>query len=653
VIPGLGGSSGAPTTETILPTVKVGGSALPDAKAALLVRAMVDNHLHLPDMFELTFVDTDGTLASSAGFSIGASVEVHAGASSSDTLTKLTAGEVTSIEAICEQRTIYTVIRGYDKAHRLQRANRTRTFVNKTDSDIAKEVAGDAGLSIGTIDSTSVVYDHLAQVSQTDWDFLNQRAREIGYETGVEDGKFFFRAASGSSAGGGGGLGGALGAAAGALGVGGGGPPTLSFLGNLLMFRPRISAANITPKVEIRVWDPNAATVAVGSADAKTGTATIDGQDPKQLASSFSGNFPALPSPPALPPIPGLPKIDFGIAPDSSAYVVVDRPLAVGSNAQSAADKAAQGLADHIASTFAEAEGVATGDPKIKAGSPVTVADVPAQFVGSWMVSHAVHLFDAEQEGYVTRFYVSGRQDRSLLALASGGGARNGRPGLEGLVCAVVTNTKDADTKGRVKVAMPWLAPNYESDWARVVQVGAGRRSGAAYIPEVGDEVLIGFEFGDPRRPYVLGGLVNDNTDYDLIKGAVNGSGAVVKRGFMSPAGNGLVFGDELPPGPPGAAPPTTSSMVLGTKDNNLALSIDQANGTVTLTCKPAPPSSKTPTGTLTIECGDAGTVNIITGNAGTMKISSGGQLEIEGKLGVKITSNAMLELKGTMIKLN
>jgi hypothetical protein len=200
---------------------------------------------------------------------------------------------------------------------------------------------------------------------------------------------------------------------------------------------------------------------------------------------------------------------------------------------------------------------------------------------------------------------------------------------------------------------MPWLAPNYESDWARVVQVGAGRRSGAAYIPEVGDEVLVGFEFGDARRPYVLGGLVNDNTDYDLIKGAVNGSGAVIKRGFMTPAGNGLVFGDELPPGPPGSAPPTTSTMLLGTKDQNLSLAIDQAGGTVSLTCKPAPPSSKTPAGTLTIEVGDTGTLNIIAGNAGTMKITSGGQLELEGKLGVKITSNAMLELKGTMIKLN
>ena len=56
----------------------------------------------------------------------------------------------------------------------------------------------------------------------------------------------------------------------------------------------------------------------------------------------------------------------------------------------------------------------------------------------------------------------------------------------------------------------------YESDWARVAQFGAGKKSGASFPPEVGDEVLIGFEFGDPRRPYVLGGLFNANTEFDL-----------------------------------------------------------------------------------------------------------------------------------------
>ena len=71
------------------------------------------------------------------------------------------------------------------------------------DSDIARQVAGDSDLDVGTIDETKTTHDHVAQVAQTDWEFLTQRAREIGYETGVTGGEFFFRKASGSPSGGG------------------------------------------------------------------------------------------------------------------------------------------------------------------------------------------------------------------------------------------------------------------------------------------------------------------------------------------------------------------------------------------------------------------------------------------------------------------
>jgi phage protein D len=649
-LPSLGGGDPG----NVLPAIKVGkfiGLPLLPTVSDLLIRAVVDTHLHLPDMFELYFNDQDGTVVEDAGLSIGASVEIEGakfGDSSSTTLIK---GEVTSIEAICENMSIITVVRGYEKAHRLQRARRSQTFVNMKDSDVARKIATNAGLEVGQIDSSSTTHTHIGQVAQTDWEFLVQRAREIGYETGVCQGKFFFRKASGLPAGGIGGLvSSAVSAVASALGLGGG----LSYKDNLISFYPRISAANITPDVEVRVWDGKGARVVVGSADAKTGTATISGEDPKALANSFTDGFlPALPSLPSLPPIPGLPMPNFGSTPSATAFVVVNHPLASGPAADGAADEMAKGLADHVSSTFAEAEGTAIGDPSIQAGGQVEIKEVPKPFAGKWTVTNARHVFDPEDRGYMTHFVVSGRSDRSLFALASGGvgGARAGHAQIEGLVCGVVTNVSDPDKKGKVKLALPWLSPSFETDWARVANLSAGARTGAMFLPEVGDEVLVGFEFGDPRRPYVLGGLVNSNSKFSTMNSAVS-SGAVTGRGLASPAGNQLLFTDELPPGPPGAAPPMKSAVTLGTGDGNIALSIDQVAGTVTLSCKPAPPASRTPAGTLTIDCSGAGQISI-KGGAGGVKIESEGELELSGKLGVKLTSNAIVQVQGQMVQLN
>ncbi|MGW5050214.1 phage baseplate assembly protein V [Actinokineospora sp. NPDC004072] len=630
----LGGGSAA----VVMPAVSIGhpiGIPMMPNHSQHLIRAVVDTHLHLPDMFELTFSDEAGSLVEDSGLAIGAVVTIK-GRSPGGSDTEMITGEVTAIEAVCQDAMILTVVRGYEKAHRLQRARRTRTFVNMTDSDIARKVAKEAGLTIGQIESSSGTHEHIAQIAQTDWDFLTERAREIGYETGVVGGEFFFRPASGS----GGGGGGLVDKLASMVGLG----STLTFKQNLHSFLARTSAANLTPDVEVRVWDPRTAEVVVGRADAKTGSADVD-DDPKALAQSFGSGF-SLPIPvPAPPPLPGMPSLNMGPSPSPTAFLVVDRPVGSGPSAQSAAERVARSVADHVASTFAEADGDADGDPAIQAGASVTIAGVPKQFEGSWVVTNARHVFDPAEGGYHTRFVVSGRQDRSLLRLTAAGASRPSP--TDGLVCAVVTNAKDPQRLGRVKVAMPWLSPDYESDWARVAQVGAGRRSGMVFLPEVGDEVMVGFEFGDPRRPFVLGGLINKNSAYGALETSVSGSGAVVERGIASPAGNRLLFGDEvIPPAPR----PRRSDITLGTKDDKLALRIDQVAGTVSLTCNPAPPASTVP-GALTIECGGAGSITIKAGLAG-LKVESDGPVSIKGKT-VQIEGQVATEIKGQVIKLN
>lgn len=84
-----------------------------------------------------------------------------------------------------------------------------------------------------------------------------------------------------------------------------------------------------------------------------------------------------------------------------------------------------------------------------------------------------------------------------------------------GVVTGIVTNNQDPDNLGRVKVRFPWLTgKNSESDtvesyWARLATPMAGLKYGVYFLPEQDTEVLVVFEQGDVRFPYILGGLWN------------------------------------------------------------------------------------------------------------------------------------------------
>ena len=80
---------------------------------------------------------------------------------------------------------------------------------------------------------------------------------------------------------------------------------------------------------------------------------------------------------------------------------------------------------------------------------------------------------------------------------------------VSGVVVGVVTHNQDPDGMGRVKLLFPWLSDENESNWARVAVPMAGGGRGFYFLPEVGDEVLVSFEQGDVRFPYVVGALWN------------------------------------------------------------------------------------------------------------------------------------------------
>ena len=81
-----------------------------------------------------------------------------------------------------------------------------------------------------------------------------------------------------------------------------------------------------------------------------------------------------------------------------------------------------------------------------------------------------------------------------------------------GVYVALVTDVADPDGQGRVKVRLPW-SPDSEGSayevWARIATMMAGNDRGSWFIPDVNDEVLVAFEAGDTRRPYMVGALWN------------------------------------------------------------------------------------------------------------------------------------------------
>lgn len=112
---------------------------------------------------------------------------------------------------------------------------------------------------------------------------------------------------------------------------------------------------------------------------------------------------------------------------------------------------------------------------------------------------------------------------------------------IHGVVIGVVTNNKDDQGLGRVKVRFPWLSGAVESHWARVATPMAGNGRGLYSLPEVDDEVLVLFDRGDVRFPFVIGALWNGKDKAP----SSNGDGHNAERVIKSRSGHVIRLTDE------------------------------------------------------------------------------------------------------------
>jgi uncharacterized protein involved in type VI secretion and phage assembly len=104
---------------------------------------------------------------------------------------------------------------------------------------------------------------------------------------------------------------------------------------------------------------------------------------------------------------------------------------------------------------------------------------------------------------------------------------------------AVVTDTVDPEGMGRVRVKFYWQDKT-QSPWVRVITAYAGNNKGMFFIPEIGEEVLVGFENSNPDKPYVIGAHYNGKKKPDDWKSNNN-----YKKAIRTSSGHTIEFNDE------------------------------------------------------------------------------------------------------------
>ena len=253
--------------------------------------------------------------------------------------TVLLKGEVTGLETDLSAMGTRTVVRGYDMSHRLFRGRRVEAYVDTKPGDIARKAASRVGLSAGQIDNLGSVHKHVSQDGVNDWAFLSRLGAQVGAVVAVVDGALDFRkptAAEGAPA----------------DGRSRENPLILEKGVNLISLRASVTAADQVPQVQVRSWDVATKKAVVASADAGTTSATVEGVDPKRLAALFK-------SPPWVETRPSMPD-------------------------HAACEGMAKAIAGRLAGSCVELEGIARGNPKLRAGTAVTLVKAGKPFDGRY-----------------------------------------------------------------------------------------------------------------------------------------------------------------------------------------------------------------------------------------------------------------------------
>jgi uncharacterized protein involved in type VI secretion and phage assembly len=478
-------------------------------------------------------------------------------------------GLVTGISLEQEAAVTELTVTVDDASYKLGQNTQNTAFLNSTYSDVISQMVGSTGLQ-SDITATSPAHAYLLQTG-TNLAYLDWIVGRCGMVWWVDNGKLLVKKAGTST-----------------------GTTTLKLGETLQRLSTRASGLH-TGKVTVTGWDP-----AQQAAIANVASATTTAES--SLVSSYPGRTSSS---------------GTGIKVSGASPLTADE-----------AKEVSETMLTESAAAAVTTRGSCLVNGAIKPSSTVEIQNAgPAS--GSYLVTRVQHVYNSG--GFHTHFTAGPIRPEGLVDLLGGPPEASGGT-ISGLLVGVVTNISDDQKLGRVKVKFPTIGSDIESEWARVVTLGGGPKRGVVFQPEVNDEVLVGFEQGDTRRPVVLGGLFSKKNELPTSDNV--GSGAVEYRRINSRVGHLIELADGTSPDKKHILLKTSNGHLIRLGEDKLELTV--ANKPVSIS-----------NGQAKIEFSDSGDITIQGVN---INIKASANVKVEGiEVGAKGSASAKLE--GAMVE--
>lgn len=581
--------------------VKVNGAAIPGSYPLHSIH--VEQTINRIATATITLLDGNPcsesfAISASASFVPGNEISIYAGYDAKNTL--LFDGIVTkqSIRVANETGPMLEIT-CKDKAVKMTVGRKSCAWSKIKDSDAIGKLIGNAGLS-SDVAATSVLLPELVQYYATDWDFMLARAEINGMVVCAMNNKVgvFNPTAKTASV------------------------LTLTYGENLFSFSAELDALTQLAKVKATSWDYQNQQLI--SAEAENNLAGPGNLSSKQLSAVAGG-------------------AEFEL-----------QTTAAEGNDELKCWASAQMLKSELSKITGEAG--FQGSSAVAPGQYLTLVGMGARFDGDHFVSSVRH--DIRDGNWLTSVNIGLPalwfvQEHAVQAPAAAGLL----PAVQGLFNATVKKIDaDPDSEYRILVEVALYNDNATGLWARLANFYSTNGQGAFFLPEVGDEVIVGFLNQDPRFPVILGSMYSQkNKPYSQFQPNEKNS----MKGIVSKSELRVMFDDEHKVLT--LTTPASNTLVLDDQHQQIVLK-DQNGNSITMSSSGiAIKSDKN----ISLEAGQ----NVsIKGNTGISIQSSGGdvstkglnineaadlQYSAKGNTTAEVQGGVQLTLKAAMVMIN